>query len=432
MAARRILVTGASGYIAGKLIPRLLAAGYTVRCMVRKRRSIAYRSWASQVEIVEGDVSLPETLLPVLQGVDTAYYLIHNMSRGHGYHQVEMAGAEAFALAAEQAGTAHIIYLGGLADPADEIAPHLRSRIQTGIRMREHPVPVTEFRAGVIVGPGSISFEMIRYICEQFPVLVGPAWLKNHSQPISAENVVDYLVAALENPDCRGQVFEIGGLERYTYADVMRIFARIRGLRRPILLVPFLPTALMAALVGRLTPVPASIAYPLIEGLSSDSIVHDPKALAVFPEIQPTPYRVAVQDALEKLHPRALDRVWVRGSEDIYRLKHEGFILECLHVPLEQAPEAVLAGLGRFAVVHLPGYHVEAGEEGRLLMRVEERNAKGWVEWQVVEGNPSGRFLRQTNFYAPRGLAGFLSSWFWRLRLRRVFRKVCEQVCGNS
>ncbi|MEJ2758574.1 MAG: NAD(P)H-binding protein [Anaerolineales bacterium] len=270
MAAKQILVTGASGYIAGKLIPRLLAAGYAVRCMVRTRDKIAYRSWAEQVEIVEADVSQPETLPAALAGINTAYYLIHNMSSGHGYQEIELAGAEAFALAAELTGVEHIIYLGGLADPADEIAPHMRSRIETGITLRQHPVPVTEFRAGVIAGPGSISFEMIRYICEQFPVLVGPSWLKNHSQPISAENVIDYLVAALENPNGRGQVFEVGGPERYTYAKVMRIFAQLRGFRRPILMIPFLPTALMAAVVGQLSPVPSEIAYQSAASVSGN------------------------------------------------------------------------------------------------------------------------------------------------------------------
>lgn len=432
MAVRRILVTGASGYIAGKLIPRLLAAGHQVRCMVRTRKKIAYRSWARQVEIVEADVSQPETLPAALVGIDTAYYLIHNMSSGHGYQKIELAGAEAFALAAEAAGVEHLIYLGGLADPEDEIAPHMRSRIETGVKLREHPVPVTEFRAGVIVGPGSISFEMIRYVCEQFPVLVGPAWLKNYSQPISAENVIDYLVAALENPNCRGQVFEIGGPKRYTYAEVMLTFARLRGLQRPIFLFPFLPTALMATFVGWLSPVPKAIARPLIEGLNSDSVVKDPKALTVFPEIEPTGYEQAVQNSLEKLHPDHLDRIWVRGAEDIFRLMHEGFFVECLHTPVITATHEVVPRLSQLAQTHLGEYQLEVRQADCLLLRMENGYGSRWVEWRLIEDDATGRYLRQTGFYAPRGLPGFLASWRWQTQLRGVFRLVCEQLCEIS
>ena len=429
MAARRILVTGASGYIAGKLIPRLLAAGHSVRCMVRTRDKIAYRPWANQVEIMEADVSQPETLPAALAGIDSAYYLIHNMSSGHGYQKIELAGAEAFALAAAQEGVQHIIYLGGLADPEDKIAPHMRSRIETGITLRQHPVPVTEFRAGVIVGPGSISFEMIRYICEQFPILVGPDWLKNHSQPISAENVIDYLTAALENWNGHGQVFEIGGPERFTYAEVMRIFARLRGFQRPIVMFPFLPTALMAFIVGQLTPVPEKIAHPLIEGLKSDSIVKDPKALTVFPEIQPTEYRQAVRDSLDKLHPNHLDRVWVSGVKDIQRLKHEGFFVTCLHIPVPEVPGQAIAQLAGFAQEKLEGYKIEMRLENSILLRHEGSTGTHWLEWQIIAGNPGGHFLRQTGFYAPRGMPGFIRSWLWHLQVKRIYQQVCARVC---
>ncbi len=428
MAAKRILVTGASGYIAGKLIPRLLAAGHSVRSMVRTREKIAYRSWASQVEIVEADVSLPETLVAALAGIDTAYYLIHNMSSGNGYREIELSGAEAFALTAEEAGVKHIIYLGGLADPEDKIAPHMQSRIETGITLRQYPVPVTEFRAGVIVGPGSISFEMIRYVCEQLPVLIGPTWLMHLSQPISAENVVDYLIAALENHSGQGQVFEIGGPERHTYADVMRILAQQRGFHRPMVLLPFLPISWMAALVGQLSPVPSKITYPLIEGLKSDSIVKDPKALTVFPEIQPTGYRQAVQDSLEKLHPDHLDRVWVRGVEDIPRLKHEGFFVTCLHFPLQANPHAVIEQLSAYAQSRLDNYQIKVQTGDCILLENKTPFGTRWLEWEVVEDESTNLHLRQTGFYAPKGLSGFIAMWEWHWKLQRIFHQVCEQI----
>ena len=203
MEKKLILVTGANGYIAGKLVPRLLDTGYAVRCMVRDPQKIAHQPWAGQVDVVAADVTQTESLNAALKQVHTAYYLIHNMSSGHGYQQAELDGANNFAQAAARAKVQHIIYLGGLADPKAEIAPHMRSRIETGKVLRENEVPVTEFRAGVIVGPGSISFEMIRFLCEQFPILIGPSWLKNRTQPISIKNVIDYLIAALQNPEGR-------------------------------------------------------------------------------------------------------------------------------------------------------------------------------------------------------------------------------------
>src|SRR5215207_9871489 len=206
-----ILVTGATGYIASRLIPRLLDSGYRVRCLARDPVRLKGRSWFRHVEVIQGDVTVPSTLHTALQSVQTAYYLIHNMSHGHGYTSLELDSARAFASAAEQAGVEHIIYLGGLADPEQHIAPHMRSRIETGRVLREGKIPVTEFRAGVITGSGSISFEMIRFMTELCPLVPGPLWMKNKSQPIAIQNVIDYLFAALTNPNGRGQVFEIGG-----------------------------------------------------------------------------------------------------------------------------------------------------------------------------------------------------------------------------
>lgn len=211
MTSPLILVTGATGYIASRLIPRLLDLGYRIRALARNPRRLAARSWFSEIEVIQADVTTPATLTRALEGVDAAYYLIHNMSRGHGYTALELNAARNFARAAEQAGVKHIIYLGGLADPEQHIAPHMRSRIETGRVLREGTVPVTEFRAGVIAGSGSISFEMIRFMTELFPLVPGPAWMSNKTQPIAIQNIVDYLVAALENKSGQGQIFKSAG-----------------------------------------------------------------------------------------------------------------------------------------------------------------------------------------------------------------------------
>ena len=197
MGKKLILVTGSTGYIASRLVPKLLKRGYRVRCLVRQPLRLKARSWFPSVEVIQGDVMDPSTLPAALEGVDSAYYLIHNMSAGEGYTSLEQNGAQNFAQTAEQAGVKHIIYLGGLADPSRDISYHMRSRIDTGEGLRRGKVPVTEFRAGVIVGPGSISFEMIRFMTELMPVILGPVWLQNQAQPIAAQNVFDYLLAAL-------------------------------------------------------------------------------------------------------------------------------------------------------------------------------------------------------------------------------------------
>jgi uncharacterized protein YbjT (DUF2867 family) len=411
---RRILVTGASGYIAGHLIPRLLQDGHTLRCMVRKKEKIAGRPWFDQVEVVEAEVTNPDSLPAVLTGITSAYYLIHNMSSGRDYQLAELAGARNFAAVAAAAGVEHIIYLGGLADPADRIGPHMRSRIETGAALRSTPVPVTEFRAGVITGPGSISFEMIRFITEQFPLLIGPTWLNNRSQPISAGNVLDYLTAALDTLACRGQVFEIGGPDTFLYFELMRIYAEVRGLKRPMLLLPGIPASLMAWFVDRLTPVPSAIAYPLINGLRSDSLVKDDRARQVFPHIRLTPYRQAVADALAKLHPGKMVRVWGPEPTD-WRLKHEGFLVETRHLRTSASLEEVA---GSVRSQH-PDYQLVTRQPVLSIQTGEME----WIEWERL----SEGLLRQTAFYAPKGLPGFLASWAWRRTLRKTARLILSR-----
>lgn len=395
-----ILVTGATGYIASRLIPRLLDSGYRVRALARNPLRLKGRAWYSKIDIVQADVTSPETLPQAFDGVHTAYYLIHNMSQGHGYTSLELESARAFASAAEQAGVEHIIYLGGLADPEQHLAPHMRSRIETGRVLREGGVPVTEFRAGVIAGSGSISFEMIRFMTELCPVVPGPLWMRNKSQPIAIQNVIDYLFAALTNPNGRGGVFEIGGPEVTTYGDLMLRYARARGLRRSMFLIPGIPLWFMAFGVGLMTPVPYPIAYALIGGLSSDSLVKHPEALQAFPEVELIDFASAAKDAFAKTHPDHIERVWDDGRPGAKSLKHEGCFILHLDTPLP-----VGDGAGR---------RTEPVEVVR-----ESRHTPFGTLW--LERDQNSRTL----FFSPRGLPGFLY-WYllypfhWlRLRLPR-------------
>jgi uncharacterized protein YbjT (DUF2867 family) len=425
-----ILVTGATGYIASRLIPRLLEHGCRVHCLARQPRRLKGRGWFPYVKVIQGDVMTLSTLAQALDGVHSAYYLIHNMTYGRGYMERELEGARRFASAAAKAGVKHIIYLGGLADPEQHIAPHMRSRIETGKVLREGKVPVTEFRAGEITGSGSISFEMIRFMTELFPIVPGPTWMKNNSQPIAIQNVIDYLFAALENPNGRGGVYEIGGPDITTYGDLMLRYARIRGLQRKMILLPGIPLWFMAFGVGLMTPVPRPIAYALIGGLANDSVVQHAEALEVFPKVNLIDFNSATKDALEKTHPSHIERVWDDGVLRVKSLKHEGCFIDHREMLTHASPEKVFQTLTR--VINNPNLCVEVNEPTqRIIVRdKDQRPGDKWIEWRVGR-TASPTYLTQTAFFSPRGLPGFL---YWYLlyplhvfNSRALLRKIAQR-----
>ena len=463
-----MLVTGPTGYIAGRLIPLLLERGYRVRCLGRDMSRLRGRDWYTQVEIVDGDIVSCESLEQALEGVFTAYYLVHSMTSGRNYPTLDLTAAQNFASAASQAGVEHVIYLGGLVDPEAEIGLHMRSRIQTGEVLRHGTVPVTEFRAGVIIGPGSISFEMIRFLTEQFPVLVGPAWLRNRAQPISIQNVLDYLLAALESKAGRGQVFEIGGRDVMTYAETMLVYARLRGFKRRLLTLPNIPIGLMAYLVDKLTPIPNSIAYPLIDGMRSDSVVRDGAARQFFPHVQLLDYKTAVYDALHNLSPTQVMPVWDNGKDLVRVVKHEGFFIEVHQIRLDTRPEALFRAFTRLGGKHGwlylnslwqlrglfdrllggPGmrgrrdgeslnegdkvdfYSVEALVPDRMARLRAELKAPGlgWMEWRVKPEPAGGALFSQLVFFAPKGVLGFLY-WYGLYPIHHlVFKGLFKQI----
>jgi uncharacterized protein YbjT (DUF2867 family) len=453
-----ILVTGSTGYIASRLIPRLLDSGYRVRCLAREPRRLQGRSWFRYVEVVQGDVTTPSTLPQALQGVHTAYYLVHNMSQGHGYTALELDSARLFTSAAEQAGIEHIIYLGGLADPEQDIAPHMRSRIETGQILRQGNVPVTEFRAGVIVGSGSISFEMIRFMTELFPVVPGPVWMKNKAQPIAIQNVVDYLLAALINPNGRGGVFEIGGPDILAYGELMLGYARIRGLKRKMILLPKIPLWFMALGVDWMTPVPYPIAYALIDGLSADSVVKYPEALEIFPEVRLIDFETATKEALEKTHPTRIERMWETGkdfgsvavapwrhlpqravdsddsletSEVWITLKHEGSFVDHREVTVEAEPEKVFGMILNLCEKRSWIIEVNEANQQALASLPGQIAGRQWIEWRVRHAG-SVTYVSQTVFFSPRGLPGFLY-WYLLYPFHLInFRGLIKSIARQS
>jgi uncharacterized protein YbjT (DUF2867 family) len=352
-----ILVTGVTGYIGGALLPRLLDEGYPVRVLVRDAARVDGKSWRDRVEVAEGDpLNRADSLPAALDGIDVAYYFIHSLRASADFHALDLIAARNFAAAARDAGVQRIIYLGGLGDPEDQLSEHLYSRQQTGAALREAGVPVTEFRAAIIIGSGSGSFEMIRYLTDRIPFLVSPRWVFSQIQPIAIDDVIDYLVTALRVPESVGEIIEIGGPTILSYGDTMLTYARARRLRRFIMPVPVLSPWLSSHWVGWVTPLSSSLARPLIEGLRNHVLVRDDKAERLFPEIHPIDYPAAVDRALAALGPDILDTAWLdaqvarRGEEKpVVVLRQEGLYIERRYYPVNAPPEdvyRVFTGLG--------------------------------------------------------------------------------------
>jgi len=455
-AQRLILVTGATGYIGGRLVGRLLERGFRVRCLVRDPSRLEGRPWHYQVEVVVGDMLEPAKLPLAMHGVHAAYYLIHSMGSGGDYPQRDLRAAKNFGAAAKASGVERIIYLGGLAEEGVNLSRHLRSRLQTGEALRGCGCSVTEFRAAVIVGSGGLSFEMIRYLTERMPIIVCPRWVSTRTQPIGLRNVLEYLVSALDVPESAGQIIEIGGSDVISYADMMMTYARVRGLKRRLLPLPVLTPRLFSYWVSIVTPIPAAIARPLIDGLRNENIVRCPTARRIFPHIQPMGYLTAVERALMRLEASEVETAWsdalVSSQGDIRPVilsTQKGIILEQRQRLVPASPEAifkVFTGIGggrgwfymnwawviRGWIDRLVGgvglrrgrrdpdelrvgdaldfWRVEALEPGRSLRLRAEMKLPGtaWMQFQV-SGQKDGRsLLQQTAFFAPKGLSGQL------------------------
>ncbi len=309
-----ILVTGASGYIGGRLVPQLVAKGHSVRCLARDPRKVSGRGWGDQVEVVAGDVLDRGSLAPALAGCAAAYYLVHAMAGGEReFEERDRQAARNFADAAAVAGVGHVIYLGGLGKRSEPLSAHLSSRHEVGDILRDGPVPATELRAAMIIGSGSISFEMMRALVERLPVMICPRWVQTRSQPIAVRDVLSYLIGCLEVPATRGQVFDIGGPDVLTYREMMLRFAGILGLKRWIIDVPVLTPRLSAYWVNIMTPVPAGIAFPLIEGMRSEMVCEDDRIRQLIP-LDPLGFDEAVKRALDRIRLNDVTTRWTNAS----------------------------------------------------------------------------------------------------------------------
>jgi len=291
-----ILLTGASGYVGGRLLSALERDGYRVRCLARRPEMLRTRANAA-TEVVAGDVLDRKSLEAALEGIETAYYLVHSMGATGSFEDADRQAAFNFADAAKAAGVQRIVYLGGLGDDGDALSPHLRSRQEVGRVLRGSGVPVLEFRASIVIGSGSLSFEMIRSLVERLPIMITPRWVNVPAQPIAIDDVLAYMVAALRLPPVESRVYEIGGADRVTYADIMRVYAKHRGTRVRMIPVPVLTPYLSSLWLGLVTPLYARIGRKLIESIVHPTVVCDDAALKAF-DIRPVGVEEAVRRAL--------------------------------------------------------------------------------------------------------------------------------------
>lgn len=441
----KVLVTGATGYVGGRLVPRLLELGHDVRVMVRDPGRIAARSWSDSVEAVTGDVENAQSLAAATSDVDAAYYLVHLMDSGRDFVARDRQAAINFTRAA--AGVPRVIYLGGLVPEADRISPHLASRAEVGRILRES-LPTLEFRAGPVIGSGSASFEMVRYLTERLPAMIAPKWIRNEVQPIAVRDILGYLLAGLTAGE--PGIYNVG-TDPLTFKDMMVEFARVRGLRRVIVPVPVLAPKLAALWVGLVTPIPNRMAVPLIEGVVHPVVADTTRARKTFPDIEITSYPDAVRRALAMTEAEAVTTRWsgALGSMSKTELTTEqGLVRETRTRWTPAPPERVfrvvcslggdrgwlywdwawgLRGLldrliggpglrrGRRHPTDLvPGdavdfWRVEAVEAPRLLrLRAEMKlPGKAWLQWETV-AEEGGTRLVQTALFAPIGLIGTL------------------------
>lgn len=444
-----VLLTGGTGYVGGRLLKRLESLGVATRCLARRPEHLRSKVGPS-VEVVAGDVLDGDSLPASFVGVHTAYYLVHSMGSAGSFEEQDRVGAQNFAQAARTAGVQRIVYLGGLGDEGESLSPHLRSRHEVGDILRASGIPVFEFRASIILGSGSLSFELIRALVERLPIMVLPRWVRVPAQPIAIDDVLRYLIAALELPPSQSRTFEIGGTDQVTYADLMRE-SRQRGLERWLIPVPVLTPYLSSLWLGLVTPVFARIGRKLIESIRHPTIVRDPAALAEFP-IKPIGVQQAIADALRdedqelaqtrwsdamsssgaakswfgvQFGPRLVDSrtLTVEASADeafapIQRIGGKtGWCCADWLWRLRGILDLLVGGVGlrrgrRDAELLCVGdtvdcWRVEAIDPNRLLRLSAEMKLPGraWLEFEVTE-NEGKTTIRQTAIFDPIGLLG--------------------------
>ena len=449
-----LLVTGATGYVGGRLLQTLENHGCRVRCLVR-RPTVLVGKTEARTEVVAGDLLDRPSLELALRGVDAAYYLVHSMGATGSFEVADRLAAKNFGEAAKAAGVNRIIYLGGLGSAGEALSPHLRSRHEVGEILRESGVPVLEFRASIILGSGSLSFEMIRSLVERLPIMITPKWVNVPTQPIAIDDVLEYLVAALALPLSGNVVYEIGGAERVSYADLMHAYARQRGLRLRMLAVPVLTPYLSSLWLGLVTPLYARIGRKLIESIIHSTVVQNPSALETFP-VRPMGVDEALRRAIGNEERQFATTRWSDALSSSGALPAWGGVqfgsrlVDSRTVRVATTPARAFAAIQRIGgdtgwyawnwLWRLRGFldllaggvgmrrgrrsptmlrvgdtvdfwRVETVEPNRLRLVAEMKvPGRAWLEFEV-SGDGSSATIRQTAIFDPVGLLG-RAYWF--------------------
>jgi uncharacterized protein YbjT (DUF2867 family) len=478
----RVLLTGATGYVGGRLLAALERQGLTIRCLARRPQALSGRV-AGTTEVVPGDCLSPETLAPAFEGVHTAYYLVHSMGSGEDFAELDRRAAQSFGQAARAAGVRRIVYLGGLGASEDGLSEHLRSRHETGDLLRASGVPVVEFRASIVIGSGSLSYEMVRSLVEKLPVMVTPSWVRMKAQPIGVEDVIDYLVAALSLPEGESRLYEIGGPEAVTYEEIMREYAWQRGLRRVMVPVPLLTPRLSSLWLGLVTPLYARVGRKLVDSVRNATIVRSEAARRDF-DLRPRPLREAIARArsLEDAELRATRWSDALSSSAALPSPWGGVrlgsrIVDSRSVVVEAPAASAFAPIRRIggargwycanALWRLRGaldllaggvglrrgrrdperlqpgealdfWRVEAIEDDRLLRLAAEMKVPGraWLQFEVKPLTAGRSEIRQTAVFDPKGLAG-LAYWYALFPVHAwifagMLRAIARQTTGHA
>lgn len=463
------LLTGATGYVGGRLVRRLEQDGLQVRCLCRNLEALRCRV-APGTELVQGDLLDPDSLGAVFDGVDTAFYLVHSMHSGAEFEAREHQAAENFAAAARAGQVKRIIYLGGLAQ-GEELSPHMRSRADTGDTLRASGIPVIEFRASIVIGSGSASFEMLRALVERLPVMITPRWVNTPAQPIAIEDVIEYLAAATKLPPQGNLTIEIGGSDVTSYVGIMREYARQRHLRRWIVRVPFLSLSLSSLWLTLITPIYASIGRRLIESVRNPSVVKNAIASKLF-AVRPMGITRAIERALANEDRPNAETRWCDATQSaagsVAPEENRGLLSNEQKIRLPLKPEEAFAPIRRiggrtgwyygnilwktrglvdlvtggvgmrrgrpdpeipFLGSTLDFWRVERYEPNRRLRLSADMKVPGhaWLEFRA-EPDGDSTVIRQIAQFQPRGLSGLLY-WYVLWPIHEVmFRGMLRRI----
>ena len=476
MVEGKILVTGATGYIGGRIVPVLLENGFSIRVLARNPKRLQNKPWYDDVEVFDGDVLNKSSMVGLFEDVDTALYLIHSMASYDDFDSTDIKAAKNFSNIAKNEGLKRIIYLGGLADKSSNLSKHLSSRIETGDELRNSGINIIEFRASVIVGSGSLSFEMIRHLSERLPVMICPKWVYTKTQPIAIRNVLDYILKTIQLKLNKNYIFEIGGKDVLSYGDMIKEYSSERKLNRFLIPIPFLTPNLSSYWVHWTTPLSANITRPLVEGLKNESIIKKHIKEDFFKNIKLLNYKEAVSEALKCLETENVATSWSdsissskgRDGQELELQSKEGMIVESRKILINATPEKIymflcsiggdrgwlyanflwvirgyidllLGGVGLRRGKRnqtkinqgdaLDFWRVERIESNKLIRLKAEMKLPGvaWLEYKIDDNSN----LIQTAYFAPKGLLG-LTYWYSLYPIHKIiFRGLLNSIKLN-